>query len=75
VDSDGTMLTAETAQHLRELLVSHGDDVQLGACPHCEVSRCEVWRDAYDRLALAGELMATPDRWEHHPSLRRDDWR
>ena len=69
------ILTVEAAQLLRDLLLAHGDAPTLGACAHCAVTRCPVWCEAYDRLASAGEPMATRDRWEHHPSLRRDDLR
>jgi hypothetical protein len=70
-----TALSPELAEHFRDVLVAHADDVTLGACVHCGVSRCRIWTDAYDQLALAGEPMATVDRWQERLSIRRDTQR
>jgi hypothetical protein len=65
----GPKLSRELVQHYRDVLVAHADGLVTGACPHCRVSRCRIWIDAYDRLAAAGEAMATPDRWDERRSM------
>ena len=62
------LLSAERATYLRSRLVAHANDPITGQCSHCGLRCCAEWRDAFDRLALAGELMAEPAWW-----LTRDD--
>jgi hypothetical protein len=56
-------MTAEQASCFRDLLVQHGNEGETGKCAECGVRRCRYWRNAYDQLAIAGELMAAPDQW------------
>jgi hypothetical protein len=57
-------LSADLVAYYRTVLARHADGRETGACPHCRVPRCPDWRTAYDRLAVAGELMAEPGSWE-----------
>lgn len=50
--------------YYREVLVAHANDLVLGVCSVCQVTRCMDWCNAYDRLAAAGELMASSERWQ-----------
>jgi hypothetical protein len=52
-------------RYLRSVLVTHATDPKSGRCRVCDVSGCEDWRNAYNRLAAAGELMAELDSWLH----------
>jgi hypothetical protein len=58
-------LPVEQVHYLRSVLSSHANDPATGRCPLCGVSGCLDWRNAYDHLAAAGELMAEPDWWLH----------
>lgn len=61
--------------YYRQVLVAHTDDLVLGVCPVCRATRCEDWCTAYDRLAAAGELMASPERWHSIAKADRKPWR
>jgi hypothetical protein len=61
---DGQELSVGLVAYLRDVLVVHANDPVAGVCCVCEVVNCPDWRDAYDRLAAANELMAEPSRWE-----------
>ena len=60
---ESTLTGAEIAYY-RGVLAMHADRRDTGVCPRCRVPRCVDWRTAYDRLAVAGELMAEPGSWE-----------
>ncbi len=55
-------LPTKQLTYLRSVLASHGNDPATGMCKVCGVSCCSDWRNAYDQLAVAGELMAEPDQ-------------
>jgi hypothetical protein len=57
-------LSADLVTYYRTVLAWHADGRETGVCPRCGVPRCPDWRTAYDRLAVAGELMAEPGSWE-----------
>jgi hypothetical protein len=57
-------LPPEQAAYLRRVLVAHANDPSTAECPVCRVPSCRDWRDAYDRLAAAGQVMAEPQRWQ-----------
>jgi hypothetical protein len=63
------MSEPETIAALRDVLDAHANVAATGRCRLCAVVTCTTWRATYDRLADAGHLMATPDRWER-PSWR-----
>lgn len=56
-------LTAEVTAYYRRVLLAHAVDPVSGVCRVCQVARCADWRDAFDKLALASEVMAEPGRW------------
>ena len=56
-------LPAERVAYLRHVLTVHGNDPHTGQCRICHRPSCPDWRNAYDRLAAAGHLMAEPGRW------------
>jgi hypothetical protein len=56
-------LPAGQVPALREVLDTHANDPSSGQCRICGRPSCPTWRDAYDQLATAGQLMAEPDRW------------
>ena len=56
-------LRPDEVRYLRSVLVTHATDPTSGRCRVCDVSGCADWRNAYDHLAAAGELMAEPDSW------------
>jgi hypothetical protein len=58
-----TSLSPERVRHLRSVLGAHSNDPAIGHCQVCETTACPDWRNAYDQLAAAGELMVNPDRW------------
>lgn len=64
-------MTPVEVTYYRDVLVTHADDLVLAVCQVCQVTRCPDWRTAYDRLALAGQLMATPDRWQGAAEVKR----
>jgi hypothetical protein len=53
----------EQAAYLRRVLDIHANHPSTGLCPVCGVRCCTDWRDAFDRLAVAGQPMGDPDRW------------
>lgn len=57
-------LAAEVVAYYRRVLLSHADDRGSGVCPVCQVARCADWRHAFDKLALAGEVMGEAGRWD-----------
>lgn len=56
-------LSAEQIAYLRHVLDIHRNDPQRGECGVCHQPSCPDWRDAYDRLAVAGQLMSESGRW------------
>jgi hypothetical protein len=60
-------LAAEVVAYYRRVLLSHADDPDSGVCRVCQVARCADWRDAFDKLALAGEVMVEAGRWDERP--------
>ena len=56
-------MSAEQVAYLRRVLEVHGNAPPSGQCSVCHQPSCPDWRDAYDRLAVAGQLMAEPGRW------------
>lgn len=67
-------LSSDQVACYRQALDTHTTDPQSGVCKVCRVPRCPDWLDAYDKLAAAGQLMATPDRWQDRTSDRAP-WR
>jgi hypothetical protein len=68
-------LAPDVVAYYRRVLHSHSDDPDTGVCPVCQVARCADRRDAFDKLALAGEVMAGPEQRvqrsrEHHDVSR-----
>lgn len=63
-------LTAEQVQYHRQVLDLHTNDPTTGACRICRLPTCPDWRAAFDSLAVAGQVMAEPDRWQE-PDRRR----
>jgi len=51
-------LQPEAATYYREVLATHANRPETGACAVCQLPNCPDWRDAYDRLAVAGEPIA-----------------
>jgi len=51
-------LQPEVATYYRKVLAVHANGPETGACSVCQLPTCPDWRDAYDRLAAAGEPMA-----------------
>ena len=64
-------LTAEQVRYHRRVLDLHATDPTTGTCHICHVPRCPDWRGAFDNLAVAGEVMAEPDRWDGTTGHRR----
>jgi hypothetical protein len=56
---EASALPAQLARYYKEMLAIH-DDVRIGICIVCRVSRCQDWRAAYERLVSAGEPVAGP---------------
>jgi hypothetical protein len=56
-------LADEVVAYYRRVLLSHRDDPNTGVCPVCQVAHCADRRDAFDKLALAGEVMSEPEQW------------
>ena len=57
-------LSPEQAAYLRRVLATHANDPSTGACRVCGTRSCPDWRDAYDRLVAAGQLLADPQQWQ-----------
>lgn len=58
-----TSLPPQRVRYLRSVLDAHGNNPPNGRCQVCRAASCPDWRNAYDQLAAAGELMAKPDEW------------
>lgn len=56
-------LSDTQVRDLRQRLKRHANNPLTGSCAVCARPSCPSWRDAYDQLATAGELMAEPGRW------------
>jgi hypothetical protein len=55
-------LPPKAVAYYRQVLRVHATELDSGLCWVCRVARCADWRDAFDKLALAGEVMAeVPD--------------
>ena len=61
MNAEPTDLTDEQVAAYRQVLVAHALDPELGVCRVCQVLRCEQWVDAFDKLALAKQLMTLPN--------------
>jgi len=46
--------------YYRDVVAVHADDPVVGACLICRASKCEDWRQAFERLNYAAEAPATP---------------
>jgi hypothetical protein len=66
-------MALEAVRHYRRMLELHANDPATGTCPICGVRQCMDWRAAFDNLALAGEVMAEPGRWEELHTRRRQE--
>jgi hypothetical protein len=67
-----TELPPEHVANLRRALAAHANDPTTGACPVCVTKSCLIWRDTYDRLAAAGQLLAAdPTQWKSPDEKRR----
>jgi hypothetical protein len=53
-----TPLPPKAVAYYRRVLRVHATELDSGLCRVCGVARCADWQDAFDRLALAGEVMA-----------------
>lgn len=62
-DSPTTELSSKQDAYLRRVLATHANDPSTGACSVCGTPSCPDWRDSYDRLAAAGQLLADPAQW------------
>jgi hypothetical protein len=51
-------LTPEQVALYRERMTAHQNQPRTRKCAICGVSKCREWLFAYERLALAGQLMA-----------------
>jgi hypothetical protein len=56
-------LAGEVVAHYRRVLLRHSGDPNTGVCQVCQVAHCADWRDAFDKLAFAGEVMSEPQQW------------
>ena len=65
-------LSDELAGHYRETMLTHADDPSIGACVHCQRTRCEEWRWAYERLVVAGRLGDLPTAGDRGWETQRD---
>jgi hypothetical protein len=68
-------MALEAVRHYRRMLELHANDPATGACPICRVRQCMDWRAAFDRIAIAGEVMAEPGRWEELHAARKQERR
>lgn len=50
-------MPVEETAYYRRVLSTHKNDPGSGVCAVCQVCSCPDWRNAFDRLAEAGELM------------------
>lgn len=65
MSEDARQLTPTEVAYYRKVLQCHQTAADTGLCPVCAVPRCPDWRNAFDRLAFAGETMSAPDtRWQ-----------
>ena len=66
-------LALEAVRHYRRMLKLHANDPATGACPICRVRQCQDWGAAFDRIAIAGEVMAEAGRWDElHAARKRE---
>ena len=52
---DPAPLAVRLIGYYRQMMAAHANGRLTGACPICEVGRCEDWRFARERLLCAGE--------------------
>ena len=64
-------LSPEQVAYLRRVLATHANDPSTGDCHVCGTRSCPDWRDAYDQLAAAGQLLADPRQWQPPDERRR----
>jgi hypothetical protein len=57
-------VSPDLTAYYRQVLDTHRPEGKRRVCSVCDVARCPDWLDAYDKLAVAGQLMATSDRWQ-----------
>ncbi len=69
-----TELSAEQVIYYRGVMETHANLSTSGVCAICREPRCPDWRDAYERLAAAGQIMATPERWATGYDNRSKRW-
>jgi hypothetical protein len=61
----------EQITYLRRVLATHANQPATGACQICGTPSCPDWRDAFDQLAAAGQLLADPQHWQPPDDQRR----
>lgn len=62
-------LTPPAAAYYQQVLDMHANKPPYGRCIVCGVVSCLDWRDAYDKLALAGYSMLNPSEgWNNKPN-------
>jgi hypothetical protein len=59
-------LPPEHIAYLREVLAIHANTGIAGECTICRHPSCPDWRDAYDTLTAAGQLLGYPSQWQAH---------
>jgi hypothetical protein len=57
-------LPPEHVGYLRHVLATHANSGAATECTICKHPSCPDWRDAYDTLTAAGQLLGDPDQWE-----------
>jgi len=63
LNDEAVDLTPEQIAHYREVLKAHGNTTPQG-CSICHRARCQDFLNAFDVLAVAGELMGMPENVE-----------
>ena len=64
-------LPLEHVAYLRQVLAIHANSGAAGECTVCRHPSCPDWRDAYDTLTAAGQLLGDPEQWEAPGVARR----
>jgi hypothetical protein len=56
-------LSVYQVAYYRKVLTTHSTEPGNEKCRICDQTGCPDWRNAYDHMAAAGELMAEPEVW------------
>jgi hypothetical protein len=64
-------LPPEYVAYVRQVLATHAISPATGECPICRQPSCPDWRNAYDILTAAGQLLADPSQWGPPGVMRR----